>query len=194
MLASNNTDKELIAAYLAGEESALEILIRRHKDKVYYYILSKVKDEELAEDLFQDTFIKIINTLKTDRYNEEGKFINWAMRIAHNLTIDYFRKAAKKREVHSTDEFDVFNLVIDNTGSAEFQMITEQTQNDLVRLIEELPEDQKCVLKMRIYEDLSVKEIAEQTDVSINTALGRMRYALINLRKLADKYSIVLTA
>jgi RNA polymerase sigma-70 factor (ECF subfamily) len=194
MLASNNTDKELIAAYLAGEESALEILIRRHKDKVYYYILSKVKDEELAEDLFQDTFIKIINTLKTDRYNEEGKFINWAMRIAHNLTIDYFRKAAKKREVHSTDEFDVFNLVIDNTGSAEFQMITEQTQNDLVRLIEELPEDQKCVLKMRIYEDLSFKEIAEQTDVSINTALGRMRYALINLRKLADKYSIVLTA
>ena len=194
MSMSNKTDKELIAAYLIGEENALEFLIRRHKDKVYYYILSKVKDEELAEDLFQDTFIKIINTLKTDRYNEEGKFINWAMRIAHNLTIDYFRKASKTREVHSTDEFDVFNLVIDNTGTAEYQMITEQTQNDLIKLIEELPEDQKTVLKMRIYEDLSFKEIADQTDVSINTALGRMRYALINLRKLADKYSIVLTA
>lgn len=193
MLTSNCTDKELISAYLEGNESALEFLIRRHKDKVYYYILSKVKDEELAEDLFQDTFIKIIRTLKTDRYNEEGKFINWVMRIAHNLIIDYFRKAAKTREVHSTNEFDVFNLVIDKTGTAEYQIMKEQTESDLVRLIEELPEEQKSVLKMRIYEDLSFKEISEQTGVSINTALGRMRYALINLRKLADKYSIVLS-
>ncbi|HCK05132.1 MAG: sigma-70 family RNA polymerase sigma factor [Bacteroidetes bacterium] len=190
---SINSDALLVNAYVNGDESALGELIARHKDRIYRFIYSKVYDRDVTEDIFQDTFVKVINTLKKGNYNEEGKFLPWVMRIAHNLVIDYFRRNNRMPKFESNDDFNIFSVLSDGDLNAERSMIKDQVQKDVQRLIEELPEDQKEVLTMRIYKDMSFKEISEQTGVSINTALGRMRYALINLRKVIDKHQIVLT-
>ena len=187
------SDQELIGKYLAGHESALEKLIRRHKSRVFAYILMVVKDKELAEDLFQDTFIKVINTFRSGQYKEEGKFIQWVMRIAHNLIIDYFRKAKRIPLVENRDDFDIFDKVRIPVESIEERLVTEQIHKDVKKLIDYLPKEQKEVLLMRHYSDMSFKDIAEVTNVSINTALGRMRYALINLRKLVEEKEIILS-
>lgn len=190
---SINSDALLVNAYVNGDESALGELIARHKDRIYRFIYSKVYDRDVTEDIFQDTFVKVINTLKKGNYNEEGKFLPWVMRIAHNLVIDYFRRNNRMPKFENNDDFNIFSVLSDGDLNAERSMIKDQVQKDVQRLIEELPEDQKEVLTMRIYKDMSFKEISEQTGVSINTALGRMRYALINLRKVIDKHQIVLT-
>jgi len=187
-----NSDGLLVDNYINGNEKSLEILIVRHKQRIFSFILSKVLDREIAEDIFQDTFIKVINTLKRGAYNEEGKFLPWVMRIAHNLIIDHFRRNKRIPKFNNTDDFDIFDVLGDEALSIENQIIKEQILGDVRNLIQELPEDQKEVLLMRMYRDMSFKEIAENTDVSINTALGRMRYALINLRKLIEKYQIIL--
>jgi RNA polymerase sigma factor (sigma-70 family) len=187
------SDQELIGRYLAGNQSSLEVLIHRHKNRVFAYILMIVKDKELAEDLFQDTFIKVINTIRSGSYKEEGKFIQWVMRIAHNLIIDYFRKSKRIPIIDNKDEYDIFEKVRIPVESVEERMITEQIHLDVKKLIEYLPLEQKEVLIMRHYGDMSFKDIAEITNVSINTALGRMRYALINLRKLVHENEIILT-
>ena len=186
-------DAVLVKNYISGDESALALLINRHQSKIYGFIYSKVNDGDLSDDIFQDTFIKVIKTLKTKSYNEEGKFLPWVMRIAHNLVVDHFRKAKKMPFQRETEEYSIFNYMTDNAPTIESQMITEQVEVDLTRLLDELPDDQKEVLVMRMYQDLSFKEIAELTGVSINTALGRMRYALLNLRKIIEKNQIILT-
>jgi len=190
---SKSDDSILVSAYIEGAESALESLIEKHKHRVYNFINSKVNDRDIAEDLFQDTFIKVIKTLKNNQYNEEGKFLPWIMRIAHNLVIDYFRKSNRIPTVKNTDEFDIFQFLDDGAANAEKVLVQDQVTKDLQRLVQELPEDQKEVLVMRLYKDMSFKEIAENTNVSINTALGRMRYAIINLRKLIEENQIYLT-
>ena len=184
---------DAVKNYISGDESALASLIERHQSKIYGFIYSKVNDRDLSDDIFQDTFIKVIKTLKTKSYNEEGKFLPWVMRIAHNLVVDHFRKAKKMPFQRETEEYSIFNYMTDNAPTIESQMITEQVEVDLTRLLDELPDDQKEVLVMRMYQDLSFKEIAELTGVSINTALGRMRYALLNLRKIIEKNQIILT-
>ena len=184
-------DATLVHNYIHGNERALEVLITRHKLKIYNFIYSKVFDRDTAEDIFQETFIKVIKTLKRGVYNEEGKFLPWVMRISHNLVIDFFRKNNRIPTFDNNDEFDIFQLIGDGNPSAEHRMIEEQVVQDLQKLIVELPEDQKDVLTMRLYKDMSFKEIAESTGVSINTALGRMRYAIINLRKLIDENQII---
>jgi len=178
------SDQDLVKMYLTGEETVLQELLRRHKSKIYTSIYLLVKDQYLAEDIFQDAFIKVINTLRSGRYNEEGKFLPWVMRIAHNLVIDYFRREKRAPVITSADGTDILNLLQIHEESAEEKMLREQTHYDLRAMIHLLPDDQKEVLIMRHYADLSFKEIAELTDVSINTALGRMRYALSNLRKM----------
>ncbi len=188
------SDQELIHRYLSGNETCLEQLINRHKSKVYSYIQMVIKDHQTADDVFQDTFIKVIFTLKSGSYKEEGKFIQWVMRIAHNLVIDYFRKAKRIPVVDSpSDEFNILDTLGMYDESVEDRIITEQIHKDLRTMIEFLPPEQREVLVMRHYADMSFKEIAEQTDVSINTALGRMRYALINLRKMAERKEIKLS-
>ncbi len=186
-------DASLVSNYIKGDEYALEILIKRHKQKIYSFIYSKVYDRDVTEDIFQDTFIKVIRTLKRGAYNEEGKFLPWVMRISHNLVIDFFRKNNRMPKFDNSGEFSIFSVLSDSALNAEKQIIKDQVENDVRRLVEELPNDQKEVLLMRIYDDLSFKEISDKTGVSINTALGRMRYALINLRKIIDKHNIVLT-
>ncbi|SDW96792.1 RNA polymerase, sigma subunit, ECF family [Lutibacter oricola] len=192
MKSTNISDGVLVSNYIQGSEKSLEILIVRHKQRIYSFILSKVLDRDLAEDIFQDTFIKVINTLKRGSYNEEGKFLPWVMRIAHNLVIDHFRKSKRIPTFKNTDEFDIFTVIGDEQLNAENEIIKSQILDDVRGLITELPEDQKEVLLMRMYKDMSFKEISENTGVSINTALGRMRYALINLRKLIEKHNIIL--
>ena len=187
------TDAVLVSNYINGDECALSVLIKRHKQKIYSFIYSKVFDRDVTEDVFQDTFIKVIRTLKLGKYNEEGKFLPWVMRIAHNLVIDHFRKNNRMPKFDNGHEFNIFSVISDSSLNAEKTMIKTQVEEDVKRLIEELPEDQKQVLVMRMYNDMSFKEISENTGVSINTALGRMRYALINLRKVIDKHNIVLT-
>ncbi len=193
MQANVLSDQDLIGRYLAGNESALEQLIRRHKNRVFAYILMVVKDKELAEDLFQDTFIKVINTFRSGQYKEEGKFIQWVMRISHNLIIDHFRKSKRLPVVENNDEYDIFDKVRIPVESIEDQIIIEQIHKDVKNLIDYLPKEQREVLVMRHYADMSFKDIAEVTNVSINTALGRMRYALINLRKLVREKEVILT-
>jgi len=185
-------DALLVKDYIDGNEKALEILIQKHQQRVFSFIMSKVLDKEIANDIFQDTFIKVIKTLKRGAYNEEGKFLPWIMRISHNLIIDHFRRSNRMPTFQNTDEFDIFSVLSDDVLNVEKQMIKEQICEDLRELIEELPEDQKEVLLMRMYKDMSFKEISECTDVSINTALGRMRYALINLRKLIEVHNLIL--
>jgi len=187
------SDAILVQQYIAGDEMSLSQLVERHQSRIYGFIYSKLNDRDLCDDIFQDTFIKVIRTLKTKTYNEEGKFLPWVIRIAHNLIVDHYRKNKKMPMTRETEEYSIFEFLKDNSSTIEGQMITEQVEVDLKRLIEELPIDQKEVLVMRMYEDLSFKEISEQTGVSINTALGRMRYALMNLRKLIEKNQIVLT-
>lgn len=187
------TDAVLVSNYIKGNEQALETLIIRHKQKIYSFIYSKVYDKDVAEDIFQDTFIKVINTLKLGNYNEEGKFIPWVMRIAHNLVIDYFRKNNRMPKFDNSGEFSIFSILSDSSLNAEKQIIKSQVEHDVRKLIDELPEDQKEVILMRMYNDMSFKEISDKTGVSINTALGRMRYALINMRKIIEKHNIVLT-
>lgn len=186
-------DAILVKKYVAGEESALATLINRHQSKIYGFIYSKVANRDVTDDIFQDTFIKVIKTLKSNSYNEEGKFLPWVMRIAHNLVVDHFRRNKKMPMFRETEEFSIFSIMSDDVPNVESQIISAQVESDLRKLIEELPADQKEVLVMRMYQDLSFKEISELTDVSINTALGRMRYALMNLRKVIDKHKIVLT-
>lgn len=187
------SDSDLIRLYLDGDESALKALILRHEQKIFTYILSSVKSRELAEDLFQDTFIKVINTLRAGAYKDEGKFAQWVMRIANNLKIDYFRKAQRLPAYESNGDFDIFDTLSIEDPSVEQKMIQEQVYSDIQDLLQYLPEEQREVLEMRIYHDISFKEIAELTKVSINTALGRMRYALINLRKMIEEKNVVLS-
>jgi len=186
-------DADLVSNYINGDENALGILIKRHQSKIYGFIYSKVTDRDISDDIFQDTFIKVIKTLKSNSYNEEGKFLPWVMRISHNLIVDHFRRNKKMPMHRETEEFSIFSIMTDNSPNIENRIITEQVESDLQRLIMELPDDQKEVLQMRIYQDLSFKEIADLTGVSINTALGRMRYALMNLRKVIDKNKIIFT-
>ncbi|MEC4116205.1 RNA polymerase sigma factor [Myroides phaeus] len=186
-------DAMLVKYYIAGGEEALEVLIKRHQSKIYGFIFSKLPDSDLTNDIFQETFIKVINTLKSGRYNEEGKFLPWVIRIAHNLVMDHYRKEKRLNIQYDSEELPLFSFLKDDSQTMEGFMIKEQIEEDLRTLIKELPDDQRQVVMMRMYQDLSFKEIAEITDVSINTALGRMRYALLNLRKLIDDNQIVLT-
>ena len=187
------SDQELVKKYLTGNNSSFEILLKRHKSRVFAFIMSKIKNRDITEDLFQDTFIKVINSLQKGKYNEEGKFLPWMMRIAHNLVIDHFRAASKMKNIRSTDDFNIFDIINDGNRGQDEEMIREKVHADLNMLIKDLPEDQMEVLKMRYFEDMSFKEISEITGVSINTALGRMRYALINLRNLAELQNIDLS-
>ncbi|MGB5360256.1 MAG: sigma-70 family RNA polymerase sigma factor [Eudoraea sp.] len=186
-------DSILVQNYISGDEKSLEMLINKHNQRLTSFIYSKVLDRAIAEDIFQDTFIKVIRTLKRGAYNEEGKFLPWVMRIAHNLIIDHFRRNKRMPKFEGSEDFNIFSVLGDDKLDAERQLIKDQIDSDLGLLIEELPDDQKEVLIMRIYKDMSFKEISENTEVSINTALGRMRYALINLRKIIEKNNIVLT-
>jgi len=187
------TDQELIRSYLNGRDTAFDKLLLRHKNQVFTKIFMMVKDHDVANDIFQDTFIKVIKTLKAGRYNEEGKFLPWVMRIAHNLTIDHFRKGKKMPALRSDERNDVFATISQDGRSVEDQMCWDQILSDVHGLLEYLPEDQKRVVLQRHYEGLSFKEIADKNDISINTALGRMRYALINLRKIIDEKKMSLT-
>jgi len=187
------TDTILVKQYLSGCNDSFETLLKRHKNKIYQNVYFMVRDQELAEDIFQETFVKVINTLQAGRYNEEGKFYPWVMRIAHNLVIDHFRKEKKMRKVTGDDEFNIFDVLHIDDKNVETEMVNSQILSDVKLLLECLPEDQKRVVKMRIYQDLSFKDIADITGVSINTALGRMRYALINLRKIMEEKNISLT-
>jgi RNA polymerase sigma-70 factor (ECF subfamily) len=195
------TDQQLIQQFLNGNEKALETLLSRHKDKIYAAIFYMVKDTQMAEDIFQDTLIKIIHTLRTGHYNEEGKFLPWVLRIAHNLCIDHFRRQKRMPAFVSTadhhsgssdDEFNIFNVLKVHDDSADVLMYKKQAYASVRQLINELPEDQKQTLLLRHYADLSFKEIAAIMDVSINTALGRMRYAIINMRKMALEKNLAL--
>lgn len=193
MLLSETADQELVKNYLNGDNSSFEFLLKRHKSRVFAFIMSKIKNRDITEDIFQDTFIKVINSLQRGKYNEEGKFLPWMMRIAHNLVIDHFRKESKMRKVRPTDEFNIFDIINNGDRGQDEEMIRTRVHADLNMLIKDLPEDQMEVLKMRYFEDMSFKKISEITGVSINTALGRMRYALINLRKLAEEQCIDLS-
>jgi len=184
------SDQELVHMYKAGDETALESLINRHKKKIFTTIYIFVKDQYLAEDIFQDTFIKIINTLRKDKYKEEGKFLPWALRISHNLCIDYFRKAKRTPKITNQDGFDIFDVLKFSSVNAEQSMIRDETTSRVRHLLDQLPEEQKEVVILRHYANLSFKEISKLTNVSINTALGRMRYALINMRKILEEKQI----
>lgn len=191
---SDMLDKELVMRYREGDVASFQVLVDRYQNKIYSYVLMLVKDKQLADDIFQDTFLKIIRTIKAGVYKEEGKFIQFAMRIAHNLIIDHFRKAKRLPMVDPTKEdYDMLDNARFMDPSIEERMVAEQTYDDVRKMIEFLPAEQREVLVMRMYDDMSFKEIAEATNVSINTALGRMRYALINLRKMAKEKHVELT-
>lgn len=194
---TTQTDSWLISEYRNGNEKALPILIKRHQKDLFSFIFYKLMDEDLANDIFQDTFMKIIITLKEGRYNEEGKFILWAKRIAYNLIIDHFRLKSKHIKVSETtyenDEFSIFDLISEKEENIEERLISQQIQEDLMKMLIYLPENQQEVIKLRFFDGLSFKEIADQTDTSINTTLGRVRYALINLRKIMEEHKIILT-
>lgn len=188
------SDEQLVKDFVAGDNNSIDVLIERHKAKIFSYIVMCVKQNELAEDIFQEAFIRVIRTLKNGRYSDSGKFSSWVMRIAHNLIIDYYRKQ-KNQSVLSNDnyEYDLFNSAQFSDKSVEEKIVTDQVLQDVSKLVKLLPDNQKEVVVMRHYRDLSFKEIAEETNVSINTALGRMRYALMNLRRLAEERNISLT-
>ena len=187
MLSSNLSDQELVKKYINGDNYSFEVLLNRHKNRVFAFIMSKIKNKDLSEDIFQDTYVKVVNSLQKGKYNEEGKFLPWVMRIAHNLVIDHFRKQKKMHMVRSNNDFDIFDIIKDDGINVDDRLIRDQIFNDLRALINLLPNDQREVLKMRYFEEMSFKKIAEYFDISINTALGRMRYALINLRVLSKK-------
>ncbi len=196
MIKENIDDRDLVTAYINGDEKAFEALLIRHKDKIYRFINMKVRDGALAQDIFQDAFIKIVNTLKAGNYNEEGKFLPWAMRIAHNLVIDYFRKNNKVKLISESssqrDDFNIFHTIKMEDENVEEEMTRVELESQMVDLVEFLPESQRDILKMRIFKEMSFKDIAELEDISINTALGRMRYALINLRKMIEENDLVI--
>lgn len=187
-------DSQLICMYKKGNEAAFAVLLHRYKERIFRFIYSKIRDKKLSEDIFQDAFIKIIKTIKSGSYNEEGKFLPWAMRISHNLVIDYFRKTSRVKFVSESssirEDFNIFHLISSEEQSIEEKITTSEILNQMVELVDYLPESQKRILKMRIFQEYSFKEIANIEDVSINTALGRMRYALINLRKLIKENNI----
>jgi RNA polymerase sigma-70 factor (ECF subfamily) len=194
-MASNQMkDYELVNKFIAGDKDSIEVLINRHKNRVFTYIVLIVKDQQLAEDIFQDTFIKVIKSLEKGKYQEKGIFVSWVVRIAHNLIIDYFRKS-KHLKTYSSDanDMDVFNIKKLADENIEDVLINDQIAEDVRKLVDLLPNEQKEVIMLRHYGGLSFKEIADQTEVSINTALGRMRYALINLRKIIDEKNMILT-
>jgi len=186
------SDQDLIHLYITGDEKGLVELIRRYQTKIYTSIYLLVKDEYLAEDIFQDAFIKVINTLRAGKYNEEGKFLPWVTRIAHNLVIDHFRREKRAPMINNGDDFDIFEVLGNYDESMEDRLVREQTHKDLKILIQKLPSEQKEVLLMRHFGDMSFKDIADITGVSINTALGRMRYALNNLRKMMQSKELSL--
>ena len=185
-------DAQLVSSYISGDERALSILINKHQSRLYGFIFSKIQDRDAANDIFQDTFIKVIRTLKRGNYNEQGKFLPWVMRISHNLIIDYFRKNKRMPKFKSKNDFDIFSVISDDSLNIENKIVDAQIEDHVKILLEELPEEQKAVIKMRIYQEMSFKEISESTGVSINTSLGRMRYGLINLRKMINKHKISL--
>ena len=190
MLTSVKSDKILVCNYLNGCNQSFEKLLTRHKNRVFGFIMSKIKNKELADDLFQDTFVKVVNSLQKGKYNEEGKFLPWVMRIAHNLIIDHFRREKKNKKISNSSDFDIFDFISNGERTQDEDMIMKRVYKDLNDLVEFLPSNQKNVLKMRYYEDLSFKKISQKTDVSINTALGRMRYAILNLRNLSKQKKI----
>ena len=187
------SDQELIRTYISGNQSAFEVLLKRHKDQIFTKIFLMVKDRDIANDVFQDTCIKVVQTLQRGKYNEEGKFLPWVLRIAHNLVIDHFRRSNKMPAVRSDGENDVFATIGRDELNAEDQMVRDQIMGEVKGLLKHLPPEQKEVVVMRLYYKMSFKEIAEMNSISINTALGRMRYALINLRKVVEKHNIQLT-
>ena len=191
---SDNQDSFLVSSYIDGNQKSLEKLINKYRPKIFNFIQSKVSNRDISEDIFQETFIKVIDTLKRGLYNEQGKFISWVMRIAHNLIVDHFRKSSRIKFFKSRDDFDVFKLISDDIPNIEKTIINEQVNIDLNKMILELPYDQREVIEMRLFREMSFKEISELTNVSINTALGRMRYAIINLRKLVSENQIILSA
>lgn len=187
------SDQDLIRTYISGNQSAFEVLLKRHKDQIFTKIFLMVKDRDIANDVFQDTCIKVVQTLQRGKYNEEGKFLPWVLRIAHNLVIDHFRRSNKMPAVRSDGENDVFATIGRDELNAEDQMVRDQIMGEVKGLLKHLPPEQKEVVVMRLYYKMSFKEIAEMNNISINTALGRMRYALINLRKVVEKHNIQLT-
>ena len=189
---SKLTDNYLINLFVAGNVNALEVLVLRHKDKLYTSILFLVKDKYLAEDIFQDVFIRIIDTMRSGRYTEEGKFLPWAMRIAHNLCVDHFRKVKRTPTIRTGENQDIFEVLNFTEDSAEDKMMKKQSHSRVKDMLDQLPEDQREVIILRHYADMSFKEIATITNCSINTALGRMRYGLINLRKMMVQKQIAL--
>jgi len=186
------SDKELIQKYLEGDDYAFETLLNRHKEKIYTSIYLFVKDRDLADDIFQEVFIKIIRTLRRGKYNHEGKFLQWAMRISYNLCVDHFRRSKRRTKVSPTETFDIFDVLELKDENMEEHMMKSQTHDKVRKLVDMLPSEQREVVILRHYADMSFKEIANLTNVSINTALGRMRYALINIRKLIEEKNIVL--
>lgn len=188
------TDQELIARYKAGENRAFDALLNRHQQAVFNKIYFMVKDEDVANDVFQDTFIKAVNTIQEGRYNEQGKFLPWIMRIAHNLAIDTFRRNRKMPLVRSTDEYDVFSTISTDEQHIEDRLVEGQIHADVMKLVDLLPAEQQEVVRLRVESGLSFQEIADETGVSINTALGRMRYALISMRKHIERNGMQLTA
>ncbi len=185
-------DQELIARYVDGDHKAFETLLRRYRSKIYTSIYLFVKDHALAEDIFQEVFIKIIDTLRKGKYNHEGKFVQWAMRIAYNMCVDYHRRHKRRAHINPTEEFDIFEVLRHSDDSADTLIMRSETHNRIRRLVDALPEEQREVVILRHYADMSFKEIASLTRVSINTALGRMRYALINIRKMMAEHEVVL--
>lgn len=187
------SDQELINAFISGKDACINEIITRHQSRVLGYIIVSVKDRDIANDIFQDTFIKVVNKLKVGAYNEQGKFLPWVLRIAHNLIIDHYRKTSRVKLVRSTDEYDIFNQLPFYDSNIEEEIMTKQTHDKIRELVELLPQSQREVLKMRHYQEMNFKDIADSTNVSINTALGRMRYAIINLRKMVDEHGISLS-
>ena len=188
------SDQELLNSYLVGDESAISILIDRHKKRVTDYINLMVKDRDVADDIFQEAMIKVLKFLREGRYTESGRFLSWVLRIAHNQVIDHFRQAKQQNQVTESDAgYDILNTRKFSDSTVEDKLVLSQIQDDVRRLVDYLPEEQREVVLMRYFNGLSFKEIADMTNVSINTALGRMRYALINLRKLVEEHQLILS-
>ena len=193
MSISSIKDENLVSSYITGDNNSLNILINRHQTKILSFVISKVRDRSVAQDIVQETFLKVIKTLKKGNYNEQGKFLPWVMRIAHNLSIDFFRKKSKIKFIRPNDDFNIFNIIKDTESSCEDKIVQQKIFQDIKKLIHHLPVNQRKVLEMRYYANMSFNEIAENCNISINTALGRMRYALINLRKIIKKDGVVLS-
>lgn len=189
---NNLTDQELVHAYMNGNANALSVLVERYKDKIFTSIYLLVKDKYLAEDIFQEVFIKIIDTLRNGKYTDEGKFLPWALRIAHNMCVDHFRKVKRSPSIKTSDDHDIFEVLNFSEAGADQKIMANQSHDKIRRMVDLLPEDQREVIILRNYANMSFKEIAELTNCSINTALGRMRYGLINLRKMMTEKQIAL--